>query len=295
MGENPPDGAILDYDLPANVQGAVTLEILDANGTVLRTYSSTDPVAPTAQELRTNLIPAYWPKMNGPLPATAGQHRWVWDLRSTRPASLHYDYPISAVPWRTPLAPQGPLALPGTYTVRLTVDGQSTTQPLTVKMDPRVHTSPADLEALHTAEMSMCTTFDAVAKADLTAHSIQEQIGEPENAVIATQLAPFAARLKSLLGGSGQESEQHTPGLDALAGEAGPIYAQFDQADEPPPEALLAAAKKGEDEAQELHPAWDDFRTKQLPALNDVLRKAGRPAINLAQHVSDLPDEGDEE
>jgi photosystem II stability/assembly factor-like uncharacterized protein len=295
MGENPPDGTIIDYDLPAPAQGAVTLEILDANGTVLRTYASTDPVTPTAQELRTNLIPPYWPKINGPLPATAGMHRWVWDLRSTPPASLHYDYPISAVPGRTPLSPQGPLALPGTYTVRLTVDGHNVTQPLTVKMDPRVHTSAADLEALHTAEMAMYTVFNAVARADLTAHSIQEQIAAPANAAIATQLAPYAATLKRLLNGGGDESAEHEPGLDNLAGEAGPIYAQFDAADEPPTEALLAAAKKVEDEARALHPAWEDFRTKQLPELNDVLRRAGRSEINLTQRATDLPDEGDED
>jgi hypothetical protein len=41
--------------------------------------------------------------------------------------------------------------------------------------------------------------------------------------------------------------------------------------------------------------AWEDFRAKQLPALNDVLRKAGRPAINLERQATDMPDEGDEE
>ena len=295
MGENPPNGAIIDYDLPAAAQGAVTLEILDANGTVLRTYSSTDPTTPTPEELRTNLIPPYWPKINGPLPVAAGMHRWVWDLRMTRPASPHYDYPISAVPGRTPLVPQGPLVLPGTYTVRLTADDHSEAQPLTVKMDPRIHTSAADLETLHIAEMEIYTTLNAVAEADLSAHSIQEQIAAPGNAAIATQLAPYVAALKSLLGGSGEGSAEHKPGIDELAGEAGTIYAQFDQADEPPTEALLAAAKKVEDEAHELHPAWEDFRTKQLPALNDVLRKAGRPAINLKQQATDLPDEGDED
>jgi hypothetical protein len=222
-------------------------------------------------------------------------HRWVWDLRATPPASPHYDYPISAVPGRTPLVPRGPLVLPGDYTVRLTVDGHSETQSLTVKMDPRVHTSASDLEALHAAEMEIYSTFNAVAKADLTAHSILEQIAAPGNASIASQLAPYTAALKSLLGGSGQEEAKHTPGLDAVTGEAGPVYGLFDQSDEPATAAMLTAASHVEEESRQALPAWEDFRTKQIPALNEVLRKAGKPAINLKQQATDLPDDGDED
>jgi photosystem II stability/assembly factor-like uncharacterized protein len=291
MGENPPDGAIIDYQLAQNTRGPVTLEILDANGTVLRTYSSTDPVAPTDKELTTNLIPAYWPLRHGPLPNTAGMHRWVWDLRATAPTAPHYEYPISAVPGRTPLTPQGPLVLPGIYTVKLTVDGKSETQPLTVKMDPRVHTSPADLEALHTAEVAACAALDAAAKADLAAHSVEEQLGAAGNAPLTDQLAPYATLLKGVLEGGAQQG----PGLDAVTGAAGQVYAQFDQADEPPTQALLTAASKTGDESKAAVAAWEDFRAKQLPALNDVLRKAGRPAINLERQATDMPDEGDEE
>ena len=164
-GENPPDGAILDYDLPQDAHGSVTLEVLDSTGNLLRKYSSEDPIAPTPTELRTQLIPAYWPLRRGPLPKSAGMHRWIWDLRATAPTVAHYDYPIAAVPHRTPLAPQGPLVVPGTYTVRLTVDGKSETAPLTVKMDPRVHMSQAELEALHAAQTTMAASLDAVAKA----------------------------------------------------------------------------------------------------------------------------------
>jgi hypothetical protein len=218
-------------------------------------------------------------------------HRWVWDLRATAPTAPHYEYPISAVPGRTPLTPQGPLVLPGTYSVKLTVDGKSETQPLTVKMDPRVHTSPADLEALHTAEVAACAAFDAAAKADLAAHSVEEQLGATGNAPLTDQLAPYAKSLKAVLEGGAQQG----PGLDAVTGAAGQVYTQFDQADEPPTQALLTAASKTGDESKAAVAAWEDFRAKQLPALNDVLRKAGRPAINLERQATDMPDEGDEE
>ena len=276
----------------------MTLEILDAAGAVLRRYSSNDPTTPTAEELRTNLIPPYWPKINGPLPVTAGMHRWVWDLRATAPASPHYDYPISAVPGRTPLTPQGPTVLPGTYTVRLTVDGHSETQPLTVKMDPRIPTSPADLETLHAAEVAVCSAFDAISKADLAAHSVQEQLAAPENAALAAQLAPYTAALKKLLTGAGAEGDRQEgqmAGIDAITGAAGQVYGELDQSDEAPTEALLAAAATVEKESAEAGPAWEDFEAKQLPAINDLLRKAGRPAINPTKAATDMPDSGDED
>ncbi len=290
-GANPPDGAILDYDLPHAAQ-SVTLEILDAQGTVLRSYSSTDPVTPTAEQLRSDLIPPYWPKMHGPLPSGAGLHRWVWDLRATAPTATHYEYPISAVPHRTPLTPQGPLVLPGTYTVRLTVDGQSDSQPLTVKMDPRVHTSLADLQALHAAQMAMAEALNAVSKADLAAHSVTEQVGVPANDVLKAQLAEYTTALQMLLKG---DQAKHVPGLDEVTSEAGQLYAELEQSDNPPTQAQREAATHAESEGQEVVAAWDDFQQKRLPDLNNQLHKVNRPAVNLERAPTDMPEEGDED
>ncbi|MGH9386683.1 MAG: hypothetical protein ACRD2N_20630 [Vicinamibacterales bacterium] len=73
-------------------------------------------------------------------------HRFVWDLHHERPAVANFTYPISATFQNTPPVPLGSWALPGTYTVRLTVDGRVSNQPLVVKLDPRAKASPADLE-----------------------------------------------------------------------------------------------------------------------------------------------------
>ncbi|MGB9031732.1 MAG: glycoside hydrolase [Acidobacteriaceae bacterium] len=291
IGENPPDGAIIDYNLASNAQ-EVTLEVLDRDGKVLRSFSSKDPVTPTPEQMKTNLIPPYWPLVHGPLPVTAGMHRWVWDLRSTTPTATRYDYPISAVPYRTPLRPQGPLVLPGSYTVRLAVDGHSESQSLTVKMDPRIQTAPSDLEALHTAQMTMADSLDAVAKADLAAHAVAEQIAAPRNASISTQLAPYGDALKAVLSGN---AAKHTPGIDEVNGEVGQIYGELEQADGVPTQALLAAATHAQDEVKEVVPRWDDFRENQLPALNKVLEAAHHARINLSRPPDDMPDEGDED
>ncbi len=293
-GENPPDGAILDYDLPIPAHGTVTLEVLDSDGKLLRRYSSDDPVTPTPQKLQTQLIPPYWPQIEGPLPTTAGMHRWVWDLHAAAPAATHSDYPISAVPHRTPLVPQGPLVLPGTYTVRLTANGKSETQPLVVKMDPRVHTSEADLAALHTAQVAMAASLDSVAKADLEAHAVMEQV-DAQPGAMASELAPFSAALKALLDGPGPNAAKHMPGIDDVAPEAAELYAQLQQADVAPTAALLAAASHVEMEASEVVPGWEAFKAKQLPELNRQLHLAHRAAINPSQAPSNMPEQGDED
>jgi photosystem II stability/assembly factor-like uncharacterized protein len=165
-GENPPPGAIIDYQLPSDVAGPVTLEILDG-ATVVRHYSSADampnpdpavdPVAYNALCQRTPTapdcgLPLYWPAPRMALSTRAGLHRFSWDL--------HYD-PITrdtvqgsdddatgAVPHRTFPAVNAPWAPPGSYTLRLTTGDRSWTQPLTLRLDPRVRTSPAGLAQL---------------------------------------------------------------------------------------------------------------------------------------------------
>jgi photosystem II stability/assembly factor-like uncharacterized protein len=293
-GENPPDGAIVDYDLPRDA-AIVALELFDGKGKLLRKYTSDDPVTPTLNELRTELIPAYWPLQHGPLSKTTGMHRWVWDLRATAPTATHYDYPIAAVPHRTPLTPQGPLVLPGTYTVKLTVDGKSETATLTVKMDPRVHMSQAELESLHAAQTTMAASLDAVAKADLEAHSVMEQAGTHQNQALAAQLSSFNAALKVILDGIKPGATTTLLGLDEVTAEAAQLYAELEQADANPTAALLAEAAHLQAEGKELLPRWEDFKRNQIPELNRQLEREHRPAIQPTLQPTNMPQEGDED
>ncbi len=173
-GENPPPGAILDYYLASDASGPVKLEILDNAGAVVRTYSSTDPVPavhPALDPIAYNKIcqqnpnapdcglPLYWPAPPMVISTRAGMHRVWWDL--------HYD-PIAdgggrggggggagAVPHRTYPSVNSPWAPPGSYTVRLTVDGKSSTQPITLRLDPRVTTSSIALTQLNSLTRDM--------------------------------------------------------------------------------------------------------------------------------------------
>src|SRR5438270_4174807 len=150
-GKNPPDGAIIDYVLKSDASD-LKLEILDGGFHVLRAFPNNDRPAPSAKELH---VPTYWVRPPQELSKRAGMHRFVWDLHFTPPDVLNRDYPISAIYHDTPLAPQGILAPPGEYIVRLTVAGHEFMQPLVVKGDPRVKASDEDLQQQYAIEQRM--------------------------------------------------------------------------------------------------------------------------------------------
>lgn len=144
MGQNPPDGAMIDYFLAANAN-ALTLEILDAQGNLIRKYSHTD--LPEVIDSTSIQLPMYWIRPWQKLQTGIGHHRFVWDLRFAPPKDANPDFSIAAVYKNTPSGPGGPLVRLGRYTVRLTADGIVLTQPLVVRKDPRVTISEADLNA----------------------------------------------------------------------------------------------------------------------------------------------------
>jgi photosystem II stability/assembly factor-like uncharacterized protein len=134
-GKNPPDGAILYYNLKA--AGPVTLEILDSTGTLVRRFTSDDKAEPPDPALN---VPTHWLRPFQPLGAEAGMHRFVWDLHGppVRGGGRRGgDEPaISAIEGDTPVA-QGEWMPPGEYEVKLTAGGRSDLQRLVVKADPR--------------------------------------------------------------------------------------------------------------------------------------------------------------
>jgi hypothetical protein len=155
-GRNPPDGAIIDYVLDDNVSGPLTLEILTATGALVRRYSTTDH-AEAIDEKAFN-VPIYWARPPQLLSAARGMHRFVWDLRYPPPGAVQRDFPISAVPADTPIEPLGVLAVPGIYLVKLTAAGQTLTERLTLKMDPRATITPLGL----TQQFTLATKIAAM-------------------------------------------------------------------------------------------------------------------------------------
>ncbi|HYX20188.1 MAG TPA: hypothetical protein VFA98_05030 [Thermoanaerobaculia bacterium] len=135
MGKNPPAGAVIDYAIGAGAAGPVHIEVLDAQGVVLRGFRSD---APPERPLARRYFTERWLKPQEKPDAAPGQHRLVWDLRGGRPRAVEYQYTIAAVEGDATIEPRGALVPPGRYTVRLTVGGRVLEQPLTVRPDPRV-------------------------------------------------------------------------------------------------------------------------------------------------------------
>jgi photosystem II stability/assembly factor-like uncharacterized protein len=298
-GENPPDGAAIDYSLPDSVTGPVTLEVLDAGGKLVRRFSSEDKPEATPDELAKQLIPLYWLKMPKTLPAAAGMHRWIWDLRYATPTATRYEYPISAVPHATPRTPQGALALPGAYQVRLIADGKVITAPLTVKIDPRVAATRAELEAEFKLESQLSGMVSNSAEAALEAHSIREQIAQSEKVAPAElkqslqkQDKAFAALLAGEPKPGGGEGE---PGLDEVAGEAEGLYGQVGQADAAPTMAQTKASQHLNAEMEEVLNKWQKLKATAIPALNHQLSQAHLPTLRPEQRPETMPESGDED
>ncbi len=112
-GQNPPDGAVIDFWLKTGASGPVTLEILDASGAVVRRYSSEDKAEPVRDE---GNVPACWIRPPQVLSAAAGMHRFIWDVHYAPPKVASFSYPIAATPHNTARVPAGPWAMPGTFT-----------------------------------------------------------------------------------------------------------------------------------------------------------------------------------
>ncbi len=212
-GENPPPGAILDYFLGADASAPVTLEILDAAGKLVRSYTSRDtlrnpdpardPEAYDAMCRRTGGggdcgLPLYWPAPSTAVSTKAGMHRFSWDMK--------YD-PLSgggggrggggaggAVPHRTYPGNGSPWAPPGRYTVRLTVDGKAYTQPITLKMDPRVKVSLAVAQVFAMTKQ-MHDGAIAAREAYAQARALSGELGKLQGAGTSRHSRPRSIRL----------------------------------------------------------------------------------------------------
>jgi photosystem II stability/assembly factor-like uncharacterized protein len=146
VGQNPPDGAIIDYTFGPRFAGSVRITVVDAAGRAVRSYASTDSAPPLDPAID---VPTYWVRPAAIPQATPGDHRFVWDLHEAAPRSVAPGYPIAAIVHDTPRDPQGVLVPPGRYAVVLRAGGRTWTQPLEVALDPRVAVAPAALRAQH--------------------------------------------------------------------------------------------------------------------------------------------------
>ena len=261
-GKNPPDGAIIHYHLGSSATTPVVLEILDAAGRVVRGFSSSDSVESIEPDLN---VPTYWLRPPQRVSTEAGTHRFVWDLHYPPPMVLGHEYPISAIYGDTPRHPLGPAVLPGVYTVRLTANRGTYTQPLTVKMDPRVQITAAGLKLQHDIGVRMSDAISRDFAALAQVRTRRAALRSQREGAKAGEIADSLAALDSLLlgiesGASGSTAEN----LVRLNGELASILGTVEGADAEPTTQVVAAASDLERALAAVLSRWSEVQRTRL-------------------------------
>jgi len=223
-GENPPDGAIIDYYFRSDASDEVTLDIIGASGKTIRHYSSKD----TLYNIPDVNIPLYWIRPQQLLSSKAGPHRFIWDLHY-QPLNVPASYPISAVYANTAAGATSPWVMPGVYTVRLKANGKAYTQQLTVRMDPRVKTPLAALQQQHDLALQAYKGREQAMAALDKLHALRTNVSG--SAALGKQLAAlernFAAIFTILEEADMPPTEQTIAGLQATIKTAETTNAAF--------------------------------------------------------------------
>jgi len=225
LGENPPTGAVIDWWLASDPGGPVTLSVEDAAGRIVRRFRSDAP--PESLNARAYFEQA-WLSPPARLPGGAGMHRFVWDLRGPRPPVRSFRYTIAAVRRDgTPAVPLGPFVLPGRYTVTVEAGGRRVSQPLEVRLDPRVEVPPGALEA----QLALTREIESELREAWSAHdeaqAALKAAGKSLDPAIADSIAAIATRGDASLAG--------------LAGSLTSLYGSVQAADAAPTQGQLDA------------------------------------------------------
>jgi photosystem II stability/assembly factor-like uncharacterized protein len=300
---NPPLGAVIYYYLGSKPAGPVTLEIADATGKVIRRMSSL-PITPLPDPPPP--VPDYWLEQPKPMPVEVGTNRINWNIRYDNPPAFSHNFAqvMGAMAGDTPAAPEGPLALPGIYTLKLAVDGKVFTQKVTVKNDPRSPATLADLRAQHDLQMKL---YDGIQEA----WDGYQQVAAMRAAVVelsrgnlapdlATAVTAFDAKLAGVGGATGGRGGRGgfpgagggAPVPPTFSGVNGSLIRQLDTldfGDLAPTEPMTKAYATGCGDLKTVVTNWKTIKTQDLVAFNALLAKTNLKAVPAAAQALPVP------
>jgi hypothetical protein len=286
-GENPPDGAMIDYFLSKDANAPVTIEIKDAKGQLVRKYSSADaPVQANPKRLR---IPSYWIRPPQSVSTKAGMHRFLWDMHYTPVPNVEPEFPMTATYRNTAPQATSPWIAPGDYSVTLTIDGKTFTQPLTVATDPRVKASAADLQEQFDLSWRLYQLRLKLAPIGEKFDDIAEQLTKlkaraAERPDLTQKLEAFAQTLMKF--GPPHPRPGAPPSLFVFDSTR-QLFNEIEVADAAPTAATKAAVAALETKAGPMMGTWQKLLESDLPALNQQLKQAGFQEIKTKpEHAS---------
>jgi photosystem II stability/assembly factor-like uncharacterized protein len=286
-GKNPPAGAIIDYSLQSSSSGDVTLEIIDSAGKLVRKYSTNDQPGKIDES---QAFPTYWFNPPAPLSKRLGLNRFVWDLRHERPKALRYGYSIAAAFGEDAImVPEGPLAPPGLYQVRLTVAGRSYTAPLELKMDPRVRVPAPALSHQFALEMKIVEAVNQSYDAVQPLRALRTQLKDLQTKLINDASAkPLLDAVNSLDQNAAEllAVEQTYPptgivSVASLNGALGSLLSLVEGADAAPTMQAASAFVTYRRLLDQQLVKWRGLKEKDLPALNTLLQQRQLPPIKI--------------
>ncbi|MDE3057221.1 MAG: hypothetical protein KGJ59_04620 [Bacteroidota bacterium] len=270
-GTNPPSGAILDYYLRSTPREPITLEIFDNAGNLVRKFSSADAPIIDTQKVP---IADYWSPQPESLKASAGLHRFVWDLHYPPPPVSRYSYSMHVANLRTSREPEGPLVLPGKYEVKLTVDGHSYSSPLEIEMDPRVKISAEVLRNQLSLAVNVWNTIAEAQSLSAILNNLKNQSGKLQNETKLDEqtrslLSKFKTKISSL------SDSLNVGGLSGLEG-------NIMGADREPPSQVVEAYEALKMKISAAQQRWKKLKTNDLASLNRALKERGVEELNMA-------------
>jgi hypothetical protein len=275
QAKNPPDGAVVDYFLKSPAQN-VKLEIYDSAGRLIRHYSSSmkpprHPVLPIAER---------WFPEPILLNSNAGAHRFVWDLRAASSGASDAEDASDE-----PTAPKGPRVIAGGYQVKLTVDGQTLTQKLEVKMDPRCRASSADLGQQYQLGQQIYATTMLSRQALAEANSLKKKLQELHervgaNAELKARLAAVEGSLNQVLAG---DKANHALGLEGANGALAAALRAVESSDRAIPAQTEELYQQAKAAAESKTVEWRRLKSGDLPQLNRELQQAGIAPVNISE------------
>ncbi|MEO8779194.1 MAG: hypothetical protein ABI389_11065 [Rhodanobacter sp.] len=277
---NPSDGAYIDYALPNSVKGPVTLDVLDAQGHIVRSYSSNDK-PPRLDPAKLPFAPEWVPQ---PIRLTTapGMHRFVWDL--------HYGAPVGVESESG--AAEGVWAPPGSYRVALHVDGNSYRQPLQLLPDPRVNVSVAAMQREFLLARKVEDAQVRTAAANVEAHKLLKAL----DARLPQTDAPAHAQIEALMAKAQELSgvvlhpdprnsmgtpPKSTDSLRALSMNLAKLERAVDGADADPGTDAQSAWATLSQTLDSTLARWNQLQQAELSKLNDALKANGKQPVTL--------------
>ena len=259
-GKNPPDGAVIDYVLNLQAKN-VSLEIQDLQGNTISKFSS-DDVGEAIDSTRFQ-HPTYWLRPQQHLNTTIGHHRFVWNLRCQTPRGTDRGFSIAAVVYDTPSDPVGPFVPPGTYRVKLNVDGETYENQIDVRLDTRSKMSEKALEEQTKGSLQCYNSYNTLQ--DIR-ESIDKQLSSKTNWKKGQKEALETFRGKGNAGGADivySSISETTLDQETIVG----LQEKFlfvmeilQSADEQPTSQNLEALKILEKRLREMLAKWDNLK-----------------------------------